>query len=144
MSLHVGRYAVAGAGIAMLLVGGATRDGLAQAPAPVASPSPTARPAAPPSPPILSPEVHPDRTVTFRLRAPNAKEVVVAFAGSAKRPMQRDDQGVWSLTTEALDPDDYSYSFEVDGLSMVDPGNPAKVPNLLSNSSLLHVPGPGL
>ncbi|HMH79369.1 MAG TPA: hypothetical protein VK514_04055, partial [Candidatus Acidoferrum sp.] len=50
-------------------------------------------------PPLVSPDVHPDNTVTFHFRAPNAKEVAVQIEGSAKpRPMQKDDQGVWSVT----------------------------------------------
>ncbi|HKI18773.1 MAG TPA: hypothetical protein VKA15_12880 [Isosphaeraceae bacterium] len=35
---------------------------------------PTRRPAF--GPPLVSPEVHADRRVTFRLRAPNAKDVI--------------------------------------------------------------------
>ena len=39
------------------------------------------------APPVKSPEVAADGRVTFRLRAPNAKEVIVTFAGT-KLPMQ--------------------------------------------------------
>jgi len=31
------------------------------------------------SEPLISPEVHPDHSVTFRLKAPNAKEVVLRY-----------------------------------------------------------------
>jgi enterochelin esterase-like enzyme len=106
--------------------------------------SPVLAPAPPsPPPPLVSPEVHPDQRVTFRLRAPNAKEVLVDRAGAGKLAMQKDDQGVWTLTTEPLEPDIYGYSFSVDGVTHFDPSNPAAtIPNLLSAASSLHVPGP--
>jgi len=110
--------------------------------APAASPSPSAP--APTPPPVISPEVHPDRTVTFRLRAPNAKEVVLRIEGPFREAMKRDDDGVWSLTTTPLAADDYGYSFEADGVAMIDPSNPVRIPNLLSNASALHLPDPSL
>src|SRR5438270_5687732 len=91
--------------------------------------------------PIQSPEVHSDRTVTFRLRDPNAKEVLFAREGAQRVPMQKDDQGIWTLTTDPLDPDYYGYSFVADGVSLIDPSNSAMKPNLLSQSSEVHVPG---
>src|SRR5690242_2753984 len=95
-----------------------------------------------PAPPIQSPEVHPDRSVTFRFRDPNAKEVNLQRSGAGRLPMQKDEQGVWSITTDPLEPDYYDYSFVADGVSLADPSNPARVPNLLSNDSEVHVPGP--
>src|SRR5712692_5969302 len=95
-----------------------------------------------PAPPVRSPEVHPDRSVTFRVRDPNAKEVLLERAGTGRLPMQKDELGVWSLTTDPLEPDYYGYSFVADGVSLADPSNPARVPNLLSNDSEVHVPGP--
>ena len=100
--------------------------------------------AQPPQPPprIVSPEVHPDRTVTFRFRDPNAKEVALHLEGAAKPdPMQKDDQGVWSVTTQPLEPDYYGYSFEADGVELLDPSNTLMKPNLLSQSNEVHVPG---
>jgi enterochelin esterase-like enzyme len=98
--------------------------------------------AQPPPAPIQSPEVHADGRVTFRFRAPNAKEVFVAREGAERLAMQKDDQGVWSLTTEALPPDLYGYSFVADGVTLIDPSNHAMKPNLLWASSVVHVPGP--
>jgi len=92
--------------------------------------------------PIQSPEVHPDRSVTFRFRAPNAKEVALDLEGAKGTPMEKDEQGVWSATTGPLDPDFYGYSFSVDGVSLNDPSNPAVTPNLLSVGNSVHVPGP--
>jgi enterochelin esterase family protein len=102
-------------------------------------------PATPPPPPrIVSPEVHSDATVTFRFRAPNAKEVLLALEGAKRVPMQKDEQGVWSLTTAALAPDIYGYTFVADGVSLMDPVNHLMKPNLLNNSSAVHIPGPSL
>jgi enterochelin esterase-like enzyme len=98
----------------------------------------------PPQPPprIVSPEVHPDRTVTFRFRDPNAKDVALNLEGVAKpQPMAKNDQGVWSVTTQPLEPDYYGYSFEADGVHLLDPSNTLMKPNLLSQSNEVHVPG---
>src|SRR4030081_2178446 len=74
----------------------------------------------PPLPRIVSPQVHSDATVTFRFRDPNAKDVLLAMEGTTRVPMQKDEQGVWSVTTKALAPDIYGYSFVADGVSLAD------------------------
>jgi enterochelin esterase-like enzyme len=99
--------------------------------------------APPPPARLTSPEVHPDNTVTFRFRAPNAHEVLLSLEGSAKSvAMEKDGDGVWSYTTVPLDPDFYGYSFVVDGVSLVDPYNSLMKPNLINTNSEVHVPGP--
>ncbi len=92
--------------------------------------------------PIQSPEVHPDGRVTFRFRDPNALAVSAHLEG-AKQPflMQKDGQGVWSVTTDPLAPDLYGYSFEADGVELLDPLNSVIKPNLLSPANEVHVPG---
>jgi enterochelin esterase-like enzyme len=95
----------------------------------------------PPRPPV-SPEAHADGSVTFRFRAPNAKKVELELEGAEPRPMQKDDQGLWSVTTPPLAPDYYGYSFVADGVRLIDPENPLLTPNLLDNESAVHVPGP--
>lgn len=100
-------------------------------------------PASPPKP-LLSPEVHGDRSVTFRFRAPNAKEVILSREAGPRLPMQKDEEGVWTLKTDPLEPDYYGYSFVTDGASMMDPVNPLIKPNLLNPQSMVHVPGEGL
>jgi enterochelin esterase family protein len=91
--------------------------------------------------PVLSPEVHPDRRVTFRLRAPNAQKVELALETFPRREMQRGADGLWSVTTDPLAPDIYGYTFVVDGTSFVDPSNGMTKPNALSVSSAVLVPG---
>ena len=93
-------------------------------------------------PPVISPEVHPDGRAAFRFRAPNAKKVSLAREGTELQPMQKDDQGVWSVTTDPLEPDLYGYAFVADGVSLIDPSNPLIKPNLLHTESVVHVPGP--
>lgn len=52
----------------------------------------------------VSPEVHPDKSVTFRLFAPKASEVLLMSSPGipevieTPKPLQKDAQGVWSLT----------------------------------------------
>jgi enterochelin esterase-like enzyme len=95
-----------------------------------------------PPAPLVSPDVHTDRSVTFRFKAPNAREVHVDREGAEPLPLQKDDQGVWTATTGPLEPDYYGYSFVADGVRLIDPQNPLLTPNLLTTESAVHVPGP--
>jgi enterochelin esterase-like enzyme len=91
--------------------------------------------------PIVSPEVQSDNRVTFRFRAPNAKEVGVSLEGAPKDlTMQKDEHGIWSVTSEPLTPDFYGYAFVADGVHLIDPSNPLMKPNLLNTTSQVHVP----
>lgn len=74
---------------------------------------------------VTSPEVLPDNRVTFRLLAPKAAEVLVNgdWPGGRGMRMTKDAAGVWSVTTETLSPEIWSYTFSVDGVTMLDPGN---------------------
>ena len=93
-------------------------------------------------PMIQSPEVQSDGHVTFRYFDPGAQKLVLNLEGQAKPlPMQKDQQGIWSVTTEALAPELYGYSFEADGMHRLDPHNTQIKPNLLGLSNLVHVPG---
>jgi hypothetical protein len=118
--------------VAVILLAGAIVH--AQAP-PSPKPQPEAARQTPPAP-VVSPEVHADHRVTFRLRAPNAKEVRVEIEGASNSPaMRKDAEGVWSATSEPLAPDYYGYSFVVDGVTMFDPSNSATIPNFLYRAS---------
>ena len=92
--------------------------------------------------PIVSPEVHADGSVTFRLRAPNAVEVKLGLEGAEPVPMKKDDRDGWFVTTAPLAPDYYGYEFIADGERMLDPSNHLLVPNLLTPGNAVHVPGP--
>src|SRR5947209_5651123 len=97
-----------------------------------------AQPPANRRPPIVSPEVHPDRTVTFRLRAPEANKITVSGDLGPAKPLTKDANGVWSVTVGPLAPELYDYAFTVDGLRVIDPNN-RDVKN--ATTSLLLVPG---
>jgi enterochelin esterase family protein len=109
---------------------------IAQASKPIQT-QPPQRPA-----PVVSPEVHSDDSVTFRFRAPNAKEVKVDLEGAEAVALQRDEQGLWSVSTAPLRPDYYGYVFVADGVHLIDPSNPLLKPNLLATENAVHVPGP--
>jgi hypothetical protein len=91
---------------------------------------------------IVSPEVPSDNRVTFRFQAPNAKQVSLELEGAQPVPMQKYDQGVWTMTSDKLEPDFYGYMFIVDGVRLMDPRNQLMQPNLLETDSEVHVPGP--
>src|SRR5258706_10296385 len=90
-----------------------------------------------------SPEVHADRTVTFRLKAPKATEVLLngEWKGGGKLAMTKDEQGVWSLSVGPLEPDLYGYSFSIDGLAVTDPANSVLKPMRSPRTSVVDVPG---
>jgi len=91
--------------------------------------------------PIVSPEVHSDHTVTFRLRSPNAQKVEMNIEGIGNFDLQKGAEGVWSYTSKPLAPDIYGYSFSVDGVSTLDPMNPQIKPNLIWVGNMVTVPG---
>jgi enterochelin esterase family protein len=78
-----------------------------------------------------------DRTVTFRLHAPNATSITVS-GDFGNLILEKDAQNVWSATTEPLEPAIYRYTFIVDGVQMADPNNP-DVKGI--SESLVTVPG---
>lgn len=57
-------------------------------------------------------------------------------------PMQKDDQSVWSVTSDALAPDIYTYSFAVDGTTIADPSNRELQTSFGSAQNMFSVPGP--
>jgi enterochelin esterase-like enzyme len=107
------------------------------------------QPAGPPAnrtPAVRSPEVHPDRRVTFRIYAPKATEVTVSGEfeiGAPAHRLTKDAQGVWSVTLGPFEPELYEYDFIVDGVQMLDPRNPVVKYNRgpAAISSLLDIRG---
>src|SRR5690242_8740045 len=103
-------------------------------------------PAPNPGTTLKSPEVRPDRSVVFRLYAPNAKSVMIRgewMADNKPVALTKADDGVWSFTTEPLRPDLYNYMFDVDGVTVADPKNGlVKTGINIAASSLVDIPGP--
>jgi enterochelin esterase-like enzyme len=103
------------------------------------------------SAPLNSPEVHEDRTVTFRLRAPDARRVVLPAGaihtandlGREPIPFARGEEGIWTLTIGPLLPDMYAYHFNVDGVQICDPGNTYAAFTAMPPYSQLVVHGDG-
>ena len=90
---------------------------------------------------VVSPEVHADKTVTFRYLAPRAK--IVKLSGQFQKSpveMSKDSLGIWSITVGPIKPDIYPYSFQVDGVTVMDPANVAFFPNERFKASLVDVP----
>jgi enterochelin esterase family protein len=98
---------------------------------------------------LVSPEVHADRTVTFRLRAPQASVVTLtgdwlaslAASTGGTIPMTKDATGIWSVTTPPLEATIHLYFFTMDGVTMADPVNPKIKLRVRTSGSLVEVPG---
>src|SRR5262249_27630307 len=97
-----------------------------------------------PNAPLVSPEVHPDKKVTFRIRAPKASEVTLRgdWMTGAPEKLAKDDTGVWSVTVGPLTPDFYSYIFTVDGVRTLDPANPTIKQGMASLDNMFFLSGP--
>jgi enterochelin esterase-like enzyme len=73
------------------------------------------------------PRIHPDLRVTFRLKAPDAKKVLVVgnFGLGKGGPweMERGEGGVWTVTTPPVIPGFHYYTLSVDGVQVNDPAS---------------------
>ena len=93
---------------------------------------------------LVSPQIHADHQVTFRVRAPRASEVSLFgdwMAPNVPQQMTRDDQGTWSVTVGPLEPGIAIYAFTVDAITMADPINPRLKVRARTSASLVDVPG---
>jgi len=79
---------------------------------------------------LVSPEIHDNNTVTFRIFAPGAEEVKISGDWMpaegwipASADMVKGEMAVWTYTSPALDPELYTYTILVDGFRTVDPNN---------------------
>jgi len=101
------------------------------------------RPANPPQ--VVSPEISTERTITFRILAPKAETVRLNrgdIPGTGPGPdLKKGDEGIWEVTVGPLDPGAYRYSFNVDGVTLVDPRNPSISESNNSVSSIVYVSG---
>jgi len=107
--------------------------------------APAPAPAKPQIPQFVSPEVSPDRKITFRIYAPNAENVRVSagdIPGSQQASaMTKGANGVWEVTLGPVVPGAYRYNFNVGGISVVDPRNPQVSESNNNVWSLVVVPG---
>ena len=93
------------------------------------------------APRLVSPDVHPDRTITFRLRAPEAANVSLSFPGIGSKPMSKDASGLWTITIGPVEPELYEYTFTVDGARVIDMANTFLKIGRSISASLVDVPG---
>ncbi|NNE91457.1 MAG: hypothetical protein HKN23_07400, partial [Verrucomicrobiales bacterium] len=93
--------------------------------------------------PVVSPTIHENGDVTFRVKALGAEKVsVTGEMVNGRLTLEKDGKtGIWSGTLEKVEPGIYGYSFDIDGVKQVDPGNPALKPMRSPRTSVLHIPG---
>jgi enterochelin esterase family protein len=114
--------------------------------------STTAQPAAAPPgtrgqgrPQIISPEISSDGHLTFRVSAPNAKSVRLSAGdipgNGPGADLTRGTNDVWEVTVGPIAPGAYRYNFNVDGVTVIDPRNPAVSESNNNVWSLVVVPG---
>jgi len=106
----------------------------------------TGETSAQPPPSVRSPEVHADRRVTFRVRAPEAVRVDLVgevLQGQGPQAMIKSADGVWSITIGPLPPEIWIYNFRIQGVDLPDPANISQMPRAAGTaiSSFVEVPG---
>jgi enterochelin esterase family protein len=99
----------------------------------------------PPPIEVTSPQVADDRQVTFRVLAPKAEAVLLA---SSDLPnigrgveLKKNDDGVWEGTVGPVDAGAYRYTFNVDGVTILDPRNTSTSESNGNLWSVAYVPG---
>lgn len=103
---------------------------------------------------IVSPEIGENNSVTFRIKAPNAGEVKLSGNWMPSAPdgnggmaqqmvaLEKDADGLWSVTVDTMAPELYGYAFMVDGVRTLDPSNKyIKRDGIFSTVSVLYVHG---
>ena len=97
-----------------------------------------------PRPQVVSPEVTADRRIILRLYAPAAQQVVAAGELDGKpHPLAKGGDGVWTTTIGPLEPDIYTYAFNVDGVTPSIRRTPTRSTDTAASVpvSIVQVPG---
>ena len=108
-------------------------------------------------PQVASPVVNADNSVTFNLIAPEAQKVQITgdFLPTQKIKIEgngeydapgivdlvKDDKGVWSFTSDVLQPELYTYNMIVDGVKIIDPLNVYNIRDINNLFSVLLIGG---
>jgi len=70
------------------------------------------------------PRIDADLRATFRIKAADAQKVEFAFFGTSQRyPAQKDNDGIWTATTDSLVPGFHYYRVFIDGAEVNDPSS---------------------
>jgi enterochelin esterase family protein len=101
-------------------------------------------PRGPQGPRVTSPEIA-NGKVTFRILAAKAEAVKlnagdIPGLGQGGKELTKGTNGVWEVTVD-VSPGAYRYNFNVDGVSVIDPRNPATSESNENTWSLVYVPG---
>ena len=107
-------------------------------------------------PQVVSPDVHADNSVTFNLIAPEAQKVQITgdflppkkveFNGNTYdtpgvADLVKNAHGVWSFTSDKLQPELYTYNMIVDGVKIIDPLNVYNIRDINNLFSVLLIGG---
>ena len=102
-------------------------------------------PPGPRPPQFVSPEVSAEKKITVRIHAPKAEKVVLSSSDlpgiGPGAEMKKAENGVWEATVGPVASGAYRYNLNVDGLSVIDPRNPATSESNANTWSLVYVPG---
>lgn len=103
-----------------------------------------------------SPTINADKSVTFRLKAPNAEEVILKGTFIPRKNLVKSKVGVfgkegkvemtkngdfWTYTSSPLSSEFYTYWFEVDEKKVADPENPNKLRDINDTLSYFVIKG---
>jgi enterochelin esterase-like enzyme len=95
-------------------------------------------------PAVVSPEITGDQKIVFRALAPNAQAVRLVGTdipgNNQGAAMTKGENGVWEITL-APPPGAYRYNFNIDGITVIDPNNPATSESNTRVWSLVYLPG---
>ena len=75
------------------------------------------------APPVQSPEITTDGTVTFKIKAAKADTVRLIIDTRLDTLMRRTGNDTWSITLRDLEPDLYMYYYTIDGMKVLDNEN---------------------
>lgn len=88
------------------------------------------------------PRILPNNRIVFQIKAPEAKHVQVNLP-QGHYELQKDDEGIWSVTTPPIEPGFHYYAFRIDGAMVFDPGSHAYF-GASRHGSGIDVPEPGV
>lgn len=104
-----------------------------------------------------SPKVNADKTVTFRIMAPEAQKVQVTgdflptqkvktshgeYETAGITDLKKDEKGLWTYTTKTpLSPELYLYNFVIDGVKVTDPTNVYTIRDIANTTSIFLIEG---
>ena len=137
---------LAATSLAMLSMSASAQQPPPAAPAGQAAPAPQGgRGGGPQTPPVVSPEVLADRRITFRILAPQAQNVRMSagdIPGIAQNNvLTKGENGVWEVTVGPVVPGAYRYTFNIDGVNVLNPRSPITSESNANVWSMVYVPG---